>query len=109
MVTQDTTAPQTGRAVPRPGADPQAVRRGPDLTREQTAALRARQKSRNRVMLTLLLGLVVLFFALTISRMSQVSDPQALTRPGALGPAGGLAVPGAGPQGGAPSATAPSR
>lgn len=83
----------------RPGAvDPQAVVRGPDLTLEQTAALRARQKSRNRLMLAVLLGLVVLFFALTISRMSQVSDPQALSRPGALGPAGGI-----------PSTTAPSR
>ncbi|WP_291298356.1 hypothetical protein [Elioraea sp.] len=90
-------------------ADPQAARRGPDLTREQTATLRARQKSRNRVMLAVLLGLIVLFFALTISRMSQVSDPQALTRPGALGPAGGNAVPPMPTQGGAPSATAPSR
>jgi hypothetical protein len=93
-----------------PSSDPQAVRRGPDLTPEQTAALRARQKSRNRVMLALLVGLVALFFALTISRMSQVSDPQALSRPGALGPAGGHAVPPMpSPQGGAPSATAPSR
>ncbi len=83
----------------RPGpVDPQAVTRGPDLTPDQTAALRARQKSRNRAMLAVLLGLVALFFALTISRMSQVSDPQALTRPGALGPAGGI-----------PLTTAPSR
>lgn len=81
-----------------PPADPQAVIRGPDLTAEQTAALRARQKSRNRLMLAVLVGLVVLFFALTISRMSQVNDPQALSRPGALGPAGGM-----------PFTTAPSR
>ena len=93
------TATQQQARKQRPGpVDPQAVTRGPDLTAEQTAALRARQKSRNRLMLAVLLGLVVLFFALTISRMSQVSDPQALTRPGALGPAGGL-----------PFTTAPSR
>jgi hypothetical protein len=49
-------------------------------------------------MLIVLVGLVALFFALTISRMSQVNDPQALTRPGALGPAGGI-----------PLTTAPSR
>lgn len=86
------------RRPARPALDPQAVTRGPDLTAEQTAALRARQKSRNRAMLIVLLGLVALFFALTISRMAQVSDPQALTRPGALGPAGGM-----------PFTTAPSR
>ncbi|MCU0987950.1 MAG: hypothetical protein MUC89_24035 [Acetobacteraceae bacterium] len=95
----DRIATQQQARRPRPGpADPQAVVRGPDLTVEQTAALRARQKSRNRLMLAVLLGLVVLFFALTISRMSQVSDPQALSRPGALGPAGGI-----------PLTTAPSR
>ncbi len=92
-------AAEAVRRPARPAAkDPQAVTRGPDLTAEQTVALRARQKSRNRAMLIVLIGLVALFFALTISRMSQVSDPQALSRPGALGPAGGM-----------PSATAPSR
>jgi hypothetical protein len=82
----------------RPASDPQAVRRGPDLTAEQTAALRARQKSRNRAMLAVLLALVALFFALTISRMSQVENPQALSRPGGLSPSGGV-----------PFTTAPSR
>jgi len=98
MATEQAAAQQQARRQ-RPGpVDPQAIVRGPDLTADQTAELRARQKSRNRLVLAVLLGLVVLFFALTISRMSQMSDPQAMTRPGALGPAGGI-----------PLTTAPSR
>ncbi len=66
--------------------DPQAVTRGPDLTPEQTRELRARQKARNRVMLVVLLGLVALFFAITLSRMSQIGDPREWSRPGGLAP-----------------------
>jgi hypothetical protein len=66
--------------------DPQAVVRAPDLTPVQTQELRARQKVRNRVMLVVLLGLVALFFAITISRMSQVQDPREWSRPGGIAP-----------------------
>jgi hypothetical protein len=95
MATEQVAAQQQARrqrphSIDKGRLDPQAIVRGPDLTADQTAELRARQKSRNRLVLAVLLGLVVLFFALTISRMSQMSDPQAMTRPGALGPAGGI-------------------
>jgi len=71
----------------RPGRrDPQAVTRGPDLTPGQSAELRARQRLRNRATLVVLIGLVALFFAITISRISQVKDPQGWSRPGALAP-----------------------
>ncbi len=84
------------RRPARQAPDPQAVHRLPDLTPEQSEALRARQKLRNRAMLVVLLSLVALFFALTISRMSQVEDPQSWSRPGAVAPA-------------IPAPTAPSR
>lgn len=67
--------------------DPQAAIRGPDLTPAQTEELRARQRARNRVMLVVLLGLVALFFAITVSRMSQVQDPREWSRPGGIAPA----------------------
>jgi hypothetical protein len=73
-------------AAPRLRPDPQAAYRGPDLTRAQTEELRARQRVRNRVMLVVLLGLVALFFAVTISRMSQVQDPREWSRPGGIAP-----------------------
>jgi hypothetical protein len=72
--------------APRGREDPQAVVRGPDLTPAETRMLRARQRLRNRVMLVVLLGLVVLFFAITISRMSQVQDPREWSRPGGIAP-----------------------
>ncbi len=98
MAAQQPAQPQAAHG-PKPaphGVDPQAVHRLPDLTVEQTAALRARQRTRNRAMLVVLLGLVVLFFALTISRMSQVENPQTWSRPGGIAP-------------NAPAQTAPSR
>jgi hypothetical protein len=37
-------------------------------------------------MFLVLLGLVGLFYALTISRLSEVGDPQQWSRPGAIAP-----------------------
>jgi len=91
-------ADQHTGAARRGPADPQAAHRGPDLTPEQTALLRARQKSRNRAMLIALVALVALFFAIAVGRLSQMENPETWSRPGSLAP-----VPPA------PGGTAPSR
>lgn len=66
--------------------DPQAVGRPEHLTREQSDVLARRRRARNRAMLLVLLGLVGLFYLLTMSRLSEVSDPQQWSRPGAIAP-----------------------
>lgn len=66
--------------------DPQAVGRLEHLTREQSEALARRRRARNRAMFMVLLGLFVLFYLLTVSRLSEVGDPQQWSRPGAIAP-----------------------
>lgn len=66
--------------------DPQAVGRPEHLTREQSDVLARRRRTRNRAMLLVLLGLVGLFYLLTMSRLSEVGDPQQWSRPGAIAP-----------------------
>lgn len=66
--------------------DPQAVGDPESLSREQSDALARRRRARNRAMLVVLLGLVALFYALTMSRLSEVGDPQQWSRPGAIAP-----------------------
>lgn len=66
--------------------DPQAVGRPEHLTREQSDALARRRRVRNRAMFMVLLGLFVLFYLLTVSRLSEVGDPQQWSRPGAIAP-----------------------
>lgn len=66
--------------------DPQAVGRPEHLSREQSDALARRRRGRNRAMLLVLIGLVALFYALTMSRLSEVGDPQQWSRPGAIAP-----------------------
>jgi len=66
--------------------DPQAVGRPERLTREQSEAIARRRRARNWAMFVVLLGLVALFYALTMSRLSEVGDPQRWSRPGAIAP-----------------------
>lgn len=66
--------------------DPQAVRSVERLTPAQSAELCRRRRSRNRALMIVLLALVALFYALTISRLSDVGDPQQWSRPGAIAP-----------------------
>lgn len=66
--------------------DPQAVGRPELLSREQSDALARRRRLRNRAMLAVLLGLVTLFYALTMSRLSEGGDPRQWSRPGAIAP-----------------------
>jgi hypothetical protein len=66
--------------------DPQAVGRPESLSREDSEALAKRRRARNRALLLVLLGLVALFYALTMSRLSEVGDPQQWSRPGAIAP-----------------------
>lgn len=66
--------------------DPQAVGRPESLSREDSEALARRRRARNRALLLVLLGLVALFYALTMSRLSEVGDPQQWSRPGAIAP-----------------------
>jgi hypothetical protein len=66
--------------------DPQAVGRPEHLTREQSAALARRRRPRNRAMFVVLLALFALFYLLTISRLTEVGDPQQWSRPGAIAP-----------------------
>ncbi|WP_439577635.1 hypothetical protein [Elioraea sp.] len=66
--------------------DPQAVGHPGHLTREQSDALARRRRARNRAMFLVLVGLVALFYALTMSRLSEVGDPQQWSRPGAIVP-----------------------
>lgn len=66
--------------------DPQAVGRPEHLTREQSEAIARRRRARNWAMFVVLLGLVALFYALTMSRLSEVGDPQRWSRPGAIAP-----------------------
>ncbi len=66
--------------------DPQAVGVIERLTPEQSAELSRRRRARNRALVAVLLALVALFYALTISRLSEVGDPQKWSRPGAIAP-----------------------
>ena len=66
--------------------DPQAVGQPEALSRAQSDALARRRRARNRAILLVLLGLVALFYALTMSRLSEVDDPQQWSRPGAIAP-----------------------
>ena len=76
-------APHLGAMVEQ---DPQSVGRPEHLTREQSDALARRRRVRNRAILVVLIGLVGLFYALTMSRLSEVGDPQQWSRPGATAP-----------------------
>ncbi|WP_297857310.1 hypothetical protein [Elioraea sp.] len=66
--------------------DPQAVGRPESLSRDESDALARRRRARNRALFLVLLGLVGLFYALTMSRLSEIGDPQQWSRPGAIAP-----------------------
>ncbi|WP_237560884.1 hypothetical protein [Elioraea sp. Yellowstone] len=66
--------------------DPQAVGRPESLSRDESDALARRRRARNRALFLVLLGLVALFYALTMSRLSEIGDPQQWSRPGAIAP-----------------------
>lgn len=66
--------------------DPQAVGQPERLTRAQSEALARQRRARNRALFVVLLALVGLFYALTVSRLSEVGDPQRWSRPGAIAP-----------------------
>lgn len=66
--------------------DPQAVGRPESLSHDESDALARRRRARNRALFLVLLGLVALFYALTMSRLSEIGDPQQWSRPGAIAP-----------------------
>lgn len=66
--------------------DPQAVEVVARLSRAQSQELARRRRMRNRALGLVLLGLVALFFALSVSRLADVGDPQKWSRPGAIAP-----------------------
>ncbi len=66
--------------------DPQAVEIVAHLTRAQSEDLARRRRVRNRALGLVLVGLVALFFVLSVSRLADVGDPQKWSRPGAIAP-----------------------
>ncbi len=75
------------QAMPQVGEhDPQAVEIVAHLTRGQSEDLARKRRMRNRALGLVLVGLVALFFALSVSRLADVGDPQKWSRPGAIAP-----------------------